>query len=66
MPIVTNTNTTQLSLHYMFSQSCQVTNDLCGKHTKIKECHRRDGFEVGNADKIFESTSMDQLTRRTV
>lgn len=33
---------------------------------KIKEYHRRDGFEVGNADKIFESTSMDQLTRRTV
>lgn len=33
---------------------------------EIKEHHRRDGFEVGNADKIFESTSMDQLTRRTV
>lgn len=32
---------------------------------QIKEYHRRDGFEVGNADKIFESTSMDQLTRRT-
>lgn len=31
---------------------------------EIKECHRRDGFEVGNADKIFESTSQDQLTRR--
>lgn len=31
---------------------------------EIKEFHRRDGFEVGNADKIFESTSKDQLTRR--
>ncbi|KAF8378398.1 hypothetical protein HHK36_029737 [Tetracentron sinense] len=32
---------------------------------EVKEFHRRDGFEVGNADKIFESTSKDQLTRRT-
>ncbi|KAL6969542.1 hypothetical protein U1Q18_029253 [Sarracenia purpurea var. burkii] len=31
---------------------------------EVKEFHRRDGFEVGNADKIFESTSKDQLTRR--
>nr|GMD98020.1 uncharacterized protein LOC109147171 isoform X3 [Ipomoea batatas] len=31
---------------------------------EIKEFHRRDGFEVGNADKIFESTSRDQLTRK--
>ncbi|KAI7725970.1 hypothetical protein M8C21_031823 [Ambrosia artemisiifolia] len=31
---------------------------------EIEEAHRRDGFEVGNADKIFESTSRDQLTRR--
>ncbi|KAJ4974933.1 hypothetical protein NE237_008107 [Protea cynaroides] len=31
---------------------------------ELKEYHRRDGFEVGNADKIFESTSMDQLTRK--
>ncbi|GFP86152.1 hypothetical protein PHJA_000759000 [Phtheirospermum japonicum] len=31
---------------------------------KVEEFHRRDGFEVGNADKIFESTSMDQLTRK--
>ncbi|KAG9140194.1 hypothetical protein Leryth_021753 [Lithospermum erythrorhizon] len=31
---------------------------------EVKEFHRRDGFEVGNADKIFESTSRDQLTRR--
>lgn len=30
---------------------------------EVKEFHRRDGFEVGNADKIFESTSKDQLTR---
>ncbi|KAL2519443.1 hypothetical protein Adt_15690 [Abeliophyllum distichum] len=33
---------------------------------EVKEFHRRDGFEVGNADKIFESTSRDQLTRRVV
>ncbi|XP_027153204.1 uncharacterized protein LOC113753290 [Coffea eugenioides] len=32
---------------------------------EVKEFHRRDGFEVGNADKIFESTSSDQLTRRS-
>ncbi|PPS01975.1 hypothetical protein GOBAR_AA18690 [Gossypium barbadense] len=32
--------------------------------SEIKESHRRDGFEVGNADKIFESTSKEQLTRR--
>ncbi|TVU30450.1 hypothetical protein EJB05_22074 [Eragrostis curvula] len=32
----------------------------------VKEHHRRDGFEVGNADKIFESTSKEQLTRRSV
>lgn len=31
---------------------------------EVKEFHRRDGFEVGNADKIFESTSREQLTRR--
>ncbi|KVI05584.1 protein of unknown function DUF1338 [Cynara cardunculus var. scolymus] len=33
---------------------------------KIEEIHRRDGFEVGNADKIFESTSKDQVTRKGV
>lgn len=33
-------------------------------NNEIKEFHRRDGFEVGNADKIFESTSKDQLTRK--
>ncbi|CAA2976215.1 Hypothetical predicted protein [Olea europaea subsp. europaea] len=33
---------------------------------EVKEFHRRDGFEVGNADKIFESTSKDQLNRRVV
>ncbi|KAE8720650.1 putative receptor-like protein kinase [Hibiscus syriacus] len=32
--------------------------------SEIKESHRRDGFEVGNADKIFESISKEQLTRR--
>lgn len=31
---------------------------------QLKESQRRDGFEVGNADKIFESTSKDQLTRK--
>nr|ABK25973.1 unknown [Picea sitchensis] len=31
---------------------------------KILELHRRDGFEVGNADKIFESTSAEQLRRK--
>ncbi|XP_068649841.1 2-oxoadipate dioxygenase/decarboxylase, chloroplastic/amyloplastic [Aristolochia californica] len=31
---------------------------------EIKEFHRRDGFEVGNADKIFESTSKDQLSMK--
>ncbi|XP_047963086.1 uncharacterized protein LOC125207682 isoform X1 [Salvia hispanica] len=31
---------------------------------KVEEFHRRDGFEVGNADKIFESTSKDQLSRQ--
>lgn len=25
---------------------------------EVKECHRRDGFEAGNADKIFESTTL--------
>ncbi|XP_023538588.1 uncharacterized protein LOC111799309 [Cucurbita pepo subsp. pepo] len=30
--------------------------------TEVKEQHRRDGFEVGNADKIFESTSKQQQT----
>lgn len=33
---------------------------------EVKEFHRRDGFEVGNADKIFESTSMEQLTRKAI
>ncbi|KAL2347489.1 hypothetical protein Fmac_001489 [Flemingia macrophylla] len=29
----------------------------------VKEFHRRDGFEVASADKIFESTSKEQLSR---
>lgn len=29
--------------------------------SEIQEWQRRDGFEVGNADKIFESTSSDQI-----
>ncbi|XP_061363782.1 2-oxoadipate dioxygenase/decarboxylase, chloroplastic [Gastrolobium bilobum] len=32
-------------------------------HTEVKEFHRRDGFEVASADKIFESTSKEQLSR---
>ncbi|XP_023645015.1 uncharacterized protein LOC17896649 [Capsella rubella] len=32
--------------------------------SEIRESHRRDGFEVGNADKIFESTFQEQLSRR--
>ncbi|OIW04733.1 hypothetical protein TanjilG_08616 [Lupinus angustifolius] len=31
--------------------------------TEVKEFHRRDGFEVASADKIFESTSKEQLNR---
>lgn len=30
----------------------------------IKRCHRRDGFEAGNADKIFESTFTAQTNRK--
>ncbi|KAL0906113.1 hypothetical protein M5K25_024579 [Dendrobium thyrsiflorum] len=37
---------------------------MADSEENIKEFHRRDGFEVGNADKIFESTSMDQITRK--
>ncbi|XP_020595721.1 uncharacterized protein LOC110035774 [Phalaenopsis equestris] len=39
-------------------QYAKLTNE------EIKEFHRRDGFEVGNADKIFESTSKDQIARK--
>ena len=31
---------------------------------EIKREHRREGFEVGNADKIFESTNLDQIKKR--
>ncbi|MCA9191523.1 MAG: DUF1338 domain-containing protein [Planctomycetales bacterium] len=31
--------------------------------TDITRTHRRDGFEAGNADKIFESTYRDQIDR---
>ncbi len=30
----------------------------------IRRCHRRDGFEAGNADKIFESTFSTQTNRQ--
>jgi hypothetical protein len=32
----------------------------------IRRCHRRDGFEAGNADKIFESTFSAQTKRNEV
>ncbi|KAJ1386028.1 hypothetical protein SESBI_41159 [Sesbania bispinosa] len=32
-------------------------------NTEVKEFHRRDGFEVASADKIFESTSKEQVSR---
>ena len=32
----------------------------------ITRQHRREGFEAGNADKIFESTYMEQTDRRRV
>ena len=35
---------------------------LIGK--QIQRKHRRDGFETGNADKIFESTYLDQTKKR--
>lgn len=34
------------------------------KKDEIKREHRRDGFETGNADKIFESTYLDQTKKR--
>ncbi len=34
------------------------------KKEEIKREHRRDGFETGNADKIFESTYLDQTKKR--
>ena len=37
-------------------------NHLVGK--QIQRKHRRDGFETGNADKIFESTYLDQTKKR--
>lgn len=43
---------------------CNVGHFLLSLILQVKEFHRRDGFEVGNADKIFESTSKDQLTRK--
>lgn len=35
----------------------------CVQEEEITEQHRRDGFEVGNADKIFESTKAGQSQR---
>ncbi len=36
------------------------------KPSEIKREHRREGFETGNADKIFESTFTSQTVRRKV
>ena len=33
------------------------------KSSKIKSFHRRDGFETGNADLIFESTFSNQVKK---
>ena len=33
--------------------------------SKITSIHRRDGFEAGNADKIFESTYKSQIRKDT-
>ncbi|XP_010552597.1 PREDICTED: uncharacterized protein LOC104822930 [Tarenaya hassleriana] len=33
--------------------------------SEVQEFHRREGFEVGNADKIFERTFQEQLSRRS-
>jgi hypothetical protein len=32
---------------------------------QILPIHRREGFEAANADKIFESTYLDQVERRS-
>ncbi len=39
----------------------EVVSHFSATVLQIHEWHRRDGFEVGNADKIFESTSSDQI-----
>jgi len=31
--------------------------------SKVRSCHRREGFETGNADKIFESTYSTQIKK---
>ncbi|BBG94200.1 hypothetical protein Prudu_002425 [Prunus dulcis] len=55
------------SIHFQFSDG--LTESVPCSYIEfaerlVKEHHRRDGFEVGNADKIFESTSKEQLTRK--
>ena len=32
---------------------------------KLTNSHRREGFETGNADKIFESTFSDQINKKS-
>lgn len=51
-------------LFLIFSPSCLFVCNFSALLTQVEEFHRRDGFEVGNADKIFESTSKDQLSRK--
>ncbi|GAB4829199.1 hypothetical protein Ancab_018864 [Ancistrocladus abbreviatus] len=46
-----------------FAERLVLPQYSCLPDEEVMEFHRRDGFEVGNADKIFESTSKDQLTR---
>lgn len=53
-----------LKFNYV-SQCIFSTKQVCiTNFAQVKEHHRRDGFEVGNADKIFESTYTEQLTRK--
>lgn len=42
-----------------FACTC-VTGCIHVQAEEIEEHHRRDGFEVGNADKIFDSTGAGQ------
>lgn len=39
--------------------SSQYAEQVCGVQVEeVQEWHRRDGFEAGNADKIFDSTRL--------
>lgn len=55
----------RISGSYVEFAERRVLPEYTGLHaSEIKRCHRRDGFEAGNADKIFESTYSDQTRRR--